>query len=98
MEVDLSKYEPFLVPSRNFPRMLYCALTDDLINRNLKEVKQHIKGKKFLKAKGERAANGTLGSRTCMEELVLLSRPWLGLDSWMMKCNVNHLSELTNLC
>ena len=32
--------------------MLYCALTGELIDRSLEAVKQHMRGKKFQRAKG----------------------------------------------
>ncbi|KIZ02584.1 Surfeit locus protein 2 [Monoraphidium neglectum] len=50
-EQGLSKYEPFIVPSNNFPEMLYCALTGQLIAKTLEAVKLHMKGKKFQRAK-----------------------------------------------
>ena len=54
------RYEPFLVPSINFPDKLFCALTNQLITRNLEAVKTHMKGKRFQKAKGWSV--GDLGS------------------------------------
>eukprot|EP00879_Flechtneria_rotunda_P002263 GHRR01002454.1.p1 GENE.GHRR01002454.1~~GHRR01002454.1.p1 ORF type:complete len:298 (+),score=104.82 GHRR01002454.1:153-1046(+) len=52
----LKKYEPFIVPSMNFPLMLYCALTGQLIDKSVEAVKQHMQGKKFMRAK-ERFTN-----------------------------------------
>ena len=52
-EEALPKYEPFLVPSINFPDKLFCALTNQLLTQNLDAVKQHLKGKRFQKAKGQ---------------------------------------------
>ena len=54
LEGDLSRYAPFIVPSRNAPALLFCALTGELLNARLGEVKQHLKGRKFGRAKGER--------------------------------------------
>ncbi|KAL4852986.1 Surfeit locus protein 2 [Chlorella vulgaris] len=51
VEAGLSKYEPFIVRSKNLPNMLFCALTGELLNARLAEVKQHMKGKKFNRAK-----------------------------------------------
>lgn len=47
---SLSKYEPFIVKSKNFPTMLYCQLTGQLIDQSLDAVKRHIKGKRFERA------------------------------------------------
>lgn len=33
--------------------MLFCALTGELLNARLNEVKAHLKGRKFGRAKGE---------------------------------------------
>ncbi len=33
--------------------MLFCALTGELLNARIEEVKQHMKGKKFGRARGE---------------------------------------------
>lgn len=62
-EEALPRYEPFLVPSINFPDKLYCALTNQVITRNMDAVKQHMKGKRFQKAKGERCRIGQAGRR-----------------------------------
>ncbi|KAF6251180.1 surfeit locus protein 2-domain-containing protein [Scenedesmus sp. NREL 46B-D3] len=52
----LQKYEPFIVQSKNFPLMLYCSLTGQLMDKSLQAVKNHMQGKKFLRAK-ERFTN-----------------------------------------
>lgn len=49
----MDRYEPFITRSRNLPGMLFCALTGELLNARLHEVKQHMKGKKFGRARGE---------------------------------------------
>ncbi len=56
----LPKYDPFLVPSINFPDKLFCALTNQLITRSLEAVKQHMKGRRFQKAKGGCGAAGAV--------------------------------------
>lgn len=53
LEAGLDRYEPFITRSRNLPGMLFCALTGELLNARLHEVKQHMKGKKFGRARGE---------------------------------------------
>ena len=53
LEAGLTRYEPFITRSRNLPGMLFCALTGELLNARLHEVKQHMKGKKFGRARGE---------------------------------------------
>lgn len=51
LAAGLEKYEPFIVPSKNVPGMLFCALTGELLNARIEEVKQHMKGKKFGRAR-----------------------------------------------
>ncbi|KAI7841759.1 hypothetical protein COHA_004625 [Chlorella ohadii] len=51
LDAQLAKYEPFIVKSKNLPCMLFCALTGELLNARLHEVKHHLKGKKFARAK-----------------------------------------------
>ncbi|KAL4433825.1 hypothetical protein ABPG75_000266 [Micractinium tetrahymenae] len=51
LDVDLKKYEPFIVRSKNLPGMLFCALTGELLNARVHEVKAHLKGRKFGRAK-----------------------------------------------
>ncbi|KAL4450752.1 hypothetical protein ABPG77_001108 [Micractinium sp. CCAP 211/92] len=51
LDVDLKKYEPFIVRSKNLPGMLFCALTGELLNARLHEVKAHLKGRKFGRAR-----------------------------------------------
>ena len=46
------KYEPFLVPSVNFPNMMFCALTNHVIKKNQAVVEEHLKGRKFKTAQG----------------------------------------------
>lgn len=48
---NLSKYEPFIVKSRNFEHMLFCALTGQHIDKSVQAVKKHMQGKKFQRAK-----------------------------------------------
>ena len=49
----LTKYEPFIVRSKNLPGMLFCALTGELLGARLEEIKHHLKGRKWARAKGE---------------------------------------------
>lgn len=49
----LQKFEPFLLPSRNFPGQLYCALTCQVMQAKLETVKKHMSGKRFAAAKAE---------------------------------------------
>ncbi|DBA89088.1 hypothetical protein WJX77_002600 [Trebouxia sp. C0004] len=49
----LQKFEPFLLPSRNFPGQLYCALTCQVMQAKLETVKKHMNGKRFAAAKAE---------------------------------------------
>ncbi|PRW57912.1 Surfeit locus 2 [Chlorella sorokiniana] len=51
LDTQLARYEPFIVRSKNLPGMLFCALTGELLNARLNEVKHHLKGKKFARAK-----------------------------------------------
>ncbi|WPT11694.1 Surfeit locus protein 2 [Picochlorum sp. SENEW3] len=44
------KYRPFLVPSVNYPNMLFCSLTNHVIKKNRQSVDEHLKGKKFQRA------------------------------------------------
>lgn len=64
LDAGLSKYEPFIVRSKNLEGMLFCALTGELLNARLEEVKQHLKGKKFGRAKGEQQ-RGRRGWQPC---------------------------------
>ena len=64
-ETGLAKYEPFIVPSKNFPAMLYCALTGQLIAKSLDAIKLHMKGKKFERAKGERGDDDETKGGVC---------------------------------
>ncbi|KAL6755511.1 surfeit locus protein 2-domain-containing protein [Haematococcus lacustris] len=52
-ENALDKYEPFIVVSTNFPHMLYCTLTGQLLAKSLEAVKRHMKGQRFQKNKSE---------------------------------------------
>ena len=63
------------MPSRNFPRRLYCALTDELVNRSLREVRQHMKGRKFTNAKGARAAGWVRGWEAGLVGLLIKAWP-----------------------
>jgi len=58
LEGALSRYEPFIVRSKNLPGMLFCALTGELLNARLQEVKAHMKGRKFGRARGEQGHGG----------------------------------------
>ena len=53
MKEALAKYEPFIAPSINFPDMVFCALTNLLVAKNLEAVKKHMSGKRFQKAQGK---------------------------------------------
>jgi len=46
------KYKPFLVPSVNFPNMMFCALTNHVIQKKHAVVEGHLKGRKFKVAQG----------------------------------------------
>ncbi len=37
------KYKPFLVPSVNFPNMMFCALTNHVIQKKQAVVEEHLK-------------------------------------------------------
>lgn len=67
----LRKYEPFIQQSRNFQDKLYCALTCQLLGKSLDAVRQHMRGKKFQRAK-ERYQN---------DELELMDEPSLREDA-----------------
>ncbi|GIL85908.1 hypothetical protein Vretifemale_14436 [Volvox reticuliferus] len=56
-ETALTKYEPFIVVSKNFPHMLYCALTGQLLEKSLAAVKKHMGGKRFVRAKARFVAD-----------------------------------------
>uniref|UniRef100_A0A7S3R138 Vacuolar protein sorting-associated protein 13 VPS13 adaptor binding domain-containing protein n=1 Tax=Dunaliella tertiolecta TaxID=3047 RepID=A0A7S3R138_DUNTE len=56
-EHSLEKYEPFILQSANFPNMLYCALTGQLMDKSLDAVKKHIQGKRFQNKKARFAAD-----------------------------------------
>jgi hypothetical protein len=56
-DASLEQYAPFIVPSANFPQMLYCALTGQLIERSLDAVRRHLRGKKWAGAKARFAAD-----------------------------------------
>lgn len=56
-EHALTKYEPFIVVSKNFPHMLYCALTGQLIEKSLASVKRHMVGKRFQRSKARFVAD-----------------------------------------
>lgn len=45
---------------------LFCALTNRLISADMEAVKVHLKGKKFLKAKGKSVLGAAVGG-TCMD-------------------------------
>lgn len=55
----LAKYEPFLVQSRNFDDKLYCSLTCQLLGKSVMAVRQHMRGKKFQRAKVKFEADET---------------------------------------
>lgn len=55
----LAKYEPFLVKSRNFEDKLYCSLTCQLLGMSVAAVRQHMRGKKFQRAKAKFEADET---------------------------------------
>ena len=46
------RYKPFLVPSVNFPNMMFCALTNHVIQKKQAVVEEHLKGRKFKTAQG----------------------------------------------
>lgn len=48
---SLSRFEPFLVASKNFPGQLYCSLTCQVMQAKLDTVKKHMSGKRFNAAK-----------------------------------------------
>lgn len=66
----LAQYEPFIVPSRNFGHMLFCALTGQHIDKGMGAVKQHMSGKRFQRAK----------ARFMRDEQELRREPLLGPD------------------
>jgi hypothetical protein len=51
------KYRPFLLPSVNFPNMLFCALTNHVIRKKKEVVEEHLKGRKFKAAQGTTTNN-----------------------------------------
>ncbi|PSC69149.1 Surfeit locus 2 [Micractinium conductrix] len=51
LDAGLTKYEPFIVRSKNLPGMLFCALTGELLGARLEEIKHHLKGRKWARAK-----------------------------------------------
>eukprot|EP00873_Tetraselmis_striata_P024596 jgi/Tetstr1/444860/TSEL_032702.t1 len=53
----LAKLAPFLVPSRNFPDRLWCALTRQLLAADAGTAKRHMAGRKFQNAKERFAAD-----------------------------------------
>jgi hypothetical protein len=65
LDAGLSRYEPFIVRSKNLPGMLFCALTGELLNARLEEVKAHLKGRKFGRAKGERRQRAAVVGGVC---------------------------------
>lgn len=52
-EQNLPQLEPFILPSKNFPTMLYCALTGQLLDKSLEAARKHQEGKNYV-AKKER--------------------------------------------
>ena len=42
-EAWADKYKPFLVPSVNFPNMMFCALTNHVIQKKQAVVEEHLK-------------------------------------------------------
>lgn len=66
----IDEYRPFLAPSINYPNMMFCALTNHLIKKSKASVEEHLRGKKFAKAK-ERFQNdlGELYEEPTIEEM-----------------------------
>ena len=52
-KADYSKYEPFIMPHKTKPKMLYCTLTGTELNRIPKQVEAHVNGKRFRSRKAE---------------------------------------------
>ena len=50
-EQNLPQFEPFIVTSKNFPTMLYCTLTGQLLDRSLEAAMKHQAGKKYVARK-----------------------------------------------
>ena len=48
---ELTRLEPFFVPSRNFPDRLYCQLTGMLVARTTASAKKHMQGRRFEAAR-----------------------------------------------
>eukprot|EP00798_Chlamydomonas_sp_ICE-L_P022969 gene22969-30158_t len=51
-ENSLDKFEPLISQSKNFPLMLYCTLTGQLLDKSLEAVTKHMQGKKYINNKG----------------------------------------------
>lgn len=45
--VDLSSYEPYIIPHKSNPKLCFCRLTKTVLNVDAEELSKHIKGKKF---------------------------------------------------
>ncbi|MEW5313168.1 MAG: hypothetical protein WDW38_004757 [Sanguina aurantia] len=50
-EISLTKYEPFIIRSKNFPNKLFCTLTIQLLDQSLESIKTHMRGQKFRRAR-----------------------------------------------
>jgi len=56
--LDFTKYEPYIVPTRSWPKKMYCTVTKKLLNKDPQEIELHLNGKSFknkLKVKEEKA-------------------------------------------
>lgn len=50
---DFTEYEPFVVPHKTNPKLLYCTLTGTELNRIPEQVESHISGKRFRNRQAE---------------------------------------------
>ncbi|KAG7674799.1 hypothetical protein Ndes2526B_g05058 [Nannochloris sp. 'desiccata'] len=50
-ELNLTQYEPFLSQSINFPALLFCSLTNQLIDKRKERIETHVGGKRYANAK-----------------------------------------------
>ncbi|GAX73063.1 hypothetical protein CEUSTIGMA_g516.t1 [Chlamydomonas eustigma] len=49
---SLQRFEPCFVVSKNFPEMIYCAVTGQLLEKSVEAIQKHIAGKKYSTIQG----------------------------------------------
>jgi hypothetical protein len=55
---DFTRHEPWIVPHKQDPHLLYCTLTKQPLSRQPKTVQGHISGKRFQRLLKERQEGG----------------------------------------